>query len=291
MNKRLPEWLKLKKGKLGSTRNLVEKLDSHMPATICQEARCPNRSECFSKGLLTFMILGVTCTRNCSFCSVTFGAPKPPDLNELDDILYTIDKLNIKFVVLTSPNRDDLKDGGASHYHYIVTGIKKRFPNVKVEVLVPDFQGNIDDLKVVIDSRPDVINHNMETVPSLYSTVRKGSLYQRSLDLLKSVSEIDSTILTKSGLMVGLGESHSELITTIQDIKQQGVDILTLGQYLKPDQNSIDVAEYYHPDTFKWFEQQALQMGFRFVFAGPYVRSSYLAEHIFEDNFKELCNV
>ena len=280
--KRIPEWFKVSKGKLRATRKLSTVLDREVPDTICQEARCPNRSECFTKGLLTFMILGVTCTRNCAFCSVTHGTPLPPDKSELSRILHAIKYLNLRFVVLTSPNRDDLEDGGAGHYAYIVSEIKKAFPNVKVEVLIPDFQGKEADLACVIASEPDVLNHNIETVPSLYGVARKGSVYRRSLEVLRSSKHIQPNILTKSGLMVGLGESKEELLQTFQDIRSAGVDILTIGQYLKPDKNNLDVARYYTPDEFESLKKEAEKMGFAHVFSGPLVRSSYLAEHVFD---------
>ena len=197
---RLPDWFKTSKGKLTATRKLASILEKEVPNTICQEARCPNRSECFDKGVLTFMILGITCTRNCAFCSVTHGIPKPPNENELHSILSAIEKLNLKFVVLTSPNRDDLEDGGAGHYAYIVKGIKEKFPTVKVEVLIPDFQGDVTALQTVIDANPDVINHNMETVPSLYSIARKGSIFKRSLEVLTTVKKLAPSILTKSNI-------------------------------------------------------------------------------------------
>ena len=279
---RLPEWFKTSVGKKQASISLSRDLEQDIPNTICQEAKCPNRSECWTKGLLTFMILGTTCTRRCQFCSVKFGKPLPPDPKDLDHILNAVDKVNLKFVVLTSPNRDDLKDGGSSHYAWIVKEIKKRHPHIKVEVLIPDFKGNVDNLKTVIDSGADVINHNIETVPSLYRVARKGSLYKRSLDLLKTVKEIDPNRLTKTGIMLGLGETHDELIATIKDVQAHGVDILTLGQYLKPDRNSLDVKKYYTPKEFVDYKDIATELGIRFTFSGPLVRSSYLAEHVFD---------
>ena len=280
--KRLPEWLKTSKGKLTATKKLAKILETEVPNSVCQEARCPNRSDCYAKGILTFMILGITCTRNCAFCSVTHGTPLPPNKNELVSILNAIKKLNLKFVVLTSPNRDDLPDGGASHYAYIVSEIKKAHPKVKVEVLIPDFQGDKDALKTVIDAKPDVLNHNMETVPNLYSIARKGSVFKRSLDVLKMAKEINPKLLTKSGVMVGLGESQDELLETFQTIATSHVDILTVGQYLKPTKDNLDVAKYYHPDEFDQLKEEALKMGYKFVFSGPLVRSSYLADVVFE---------
>jgi lipoic acid synthetase len=280
---RLPEWFRHSKGKLEATRSLSKQLEAEVPNSICQEAKCPNRSECFSKGVLTFMILGTTCTRNCGFCSVAFGKPLPPDPNEHLKLISSVEKLGLKFVVLTSPNRDDLKDEGSGHYAHVVTQLKNRFPELKVEVLIPDFKGKVDPLKTVIDANPDVINHNIETVPSLYRTVRKGSLYKRSLDLLGNIKAINPTKLTKTGLMVGLGETKQELKETFKDIQAQGVDILTLGQYLKPDKNNLDVMRYYTPEEFQELKEVAENVGIRYVFSGPLVRSSYLADIVFED--------
>jgi len=284
--KRLPEWFKQSKGKLNATRKLATVLKEEVPNSICQEARCPNRFECFTKGVLTFMILGITCTRNCAFCSVTHGTPLPPNKNELNSILNAIEKLNLKFVVLTSPNRDDLADGGAGHYAFIVTEIKKKYPHVKVEVLIPDFQCDLSAIEIVVKSKPDVINHNVETVPSLYSIARKGSIFKRSLDVLKTVKEFNPNILTKSGLMVGLGETIPELHNTFQEIKNVNVDILTLGQYLKPTKDNLDVDKYYNQEEFDQLKNEALRIGFPFVFSGPLIRSSYLADVVFEKTIK-----
>jgi lipoyl synthase len=285
--KRLPEWFKQSKGKLNATRKLAAVLKEEVPNSICQEARCPNRFECFSKGVLTFMILGITCTRNCAFCSVTHGTPLPPNTNELYSILNAIEKLNLKFVVLTSPNRDDLADGGAGHYAFIVTEIKKKYPHVKVEVLIPDFQCDPKAIDIVVKSNPDVINHNVETVPSLYSIARKGSVFSRSLEVLKTVKKLNPNVLTKSGLMVGLGETVSELHETFQEIKKVNVDILTLGQYLKPTKDNLDVDKYYTPHEFDQLKNEALKIGFSFVFSGPLIRSSYLADVVFEKTIQK----
>ena len=285
-NKRLPEWFKQSKGKLKATRELSKRLEMDVPNSICQEARCPNRSECFSKGVLTFMILGTVCTRRCTFCSVKFGKPLPPDPKDADLIIQSIEKLGLRFVVLTSPNRDDLPDEGAGHYAYVIQRIKEAFPAVKVEVLIPDFKGKEGCLKTVVDAKPDVINHNVETVPSLYKTVRKGSLYLRSTQLLKMVKTLNPSMLTKSGLMMGLGETEAELVDVFKDLKLSGIDILTLGQYLKPDTASHDVVRYYKPEEFDQLKELALAQGIRYVFSGPLVRSSYLAEHVFDDCLK-----
>ena len=207
----------------------------------------------------------------------------PPDLSELNQILHAIETLNLRFVVLTSPNRDDLPDGGASHYATIVSKIHAAYPKVKVEVLIPDFQGNTADLDVVLSAKPDVLNHNIETVPSLYKGIRKGSLYGRSLDVLSYIKQVSPKTLTKTGIMLGLGETHDELLTTFKDVAERGVDILTLGQYLKPSKENADVKKYYTPEEFDMYKSLAEDAGIRYVFSGPLVRSSYLAEHVFED--------
>jgi len=280
---RLPDWFKKNIRKKEAGFKLTRNLEAEIPNTICAEARCPNRSECWSKGLLTFMILGTTCTRRCQFCSVKFGKPLPPDPKDLEHILNAIDKVNLRFVVLTSPNRDDLKDGGSGHYAWIVKEIKKQHPHVKVEVLIPDFKGKEADLKTVIASGADVINHNIETVPTLYRIARKGSLYSRSLDLLENVKKIDPKRLTKTGIMLGLGETEEELIQTFKDVKARAVDILTLGQYLKPERTSLPVKRYYTPEEFVRYKDIASKIGIRHIFSGPLVRSSYLAEHVFNE--------
>ena len=280
---RLPSWLKQTKRKAKATKKLSQWLQKEVPNSICQEAKCPNRGECFSKGVLTFMILGTVCTRNCAFCSVRHGKPMPPDISEMDQILHSIDTLSLKFVVLTSPNRDDLIDGGATHYSTIVNGIRLNYPKVKVEVLIPDFQGKESDLDIVIQSRPDVINHNLETVPELYKGIRKGSLYGRSRDVLRYIKRQQPTILTKTGIMLGLGETHEQLLNVFKDIAEDGVDILTLGQYLRPSKDNAEVKKYYTPDEFKQYQQLAEEAGIRYVFSGPLVRSSYLADHVFDD--------
>ncbi len=282
MQQRLPEWFKQPQSKYQATKQLSSLLKSEIPNTICQEAKCPNRSDCWSKGVLTFMVLGTVCTRTCAFCSVKHGKPLAPDRTEINSILNAIEKLNLRFVVMTSPNRDDLKDGGASHYAYLIETIRQHHPEVKIEVLIPDFKGNVESLKVVIAAKPDVINHNMETVSRLYSTARKGSLYKRSLQLLTTIKEFDDTILTKTGVMVGLGETVEELTQTFEDINHTGVDIVTVGQYLKPDKESLDIARYYHPDEFDHLKTVAESLGIPFVFSGPLVRSSFLAEHVFD---------
>lgn len=281
---RLPEWFKASRGKLQATKELSQKLETEVPNSICQEARCPNRSECFAKGVLTFMIMGIVCTRNCAFCSVAHGKPLPVnDEAEAQKILSAIKKLDLRFVVLTSPNRDDLENGGAEHYAYIVRRIKEEHPEVKVEILIPDFQGSKPALEIAMAAMPDVVNHNVETVPELYHIARRGSLYKRSMEVLNNMKYINPRILTKTGVMVGLGETPEQLVRVFEEAARNRVDILTIGQYLKPDRNNLDVQKYYHPDEFAMLKEKAEQAGIRYVFSGPLVRSSYLAEHVFED--------
>ncbi len=279
---RLPEWFKTDRSKRSATQKLSSFLEAEIPNSICQEAKCPNRSECWAKGVLTFMILGTVCTRACGFCSVKHGKPAPPDLGEIESILKAIEKLDLKFVVMTSPNRDDLPDGGASHYASVIRAIREKFLSVKIEVLIPDFKGKEADLRTVFEAGPDVINHNIETVKRLYTRVRKGSLYPRSLNLLKTLKTWDSDRLTKTGIMLGLGETREDLLEAFKDIRDAGVDILTLGQYLKPDRESLDIERYYTPQEFEELGKIAEEIGIPFVFSGPSVRSSFLADHVFD---------
>jgi lipoyl synthase len=278
---KLPEWFRSSIGKKQAELKLKNTLGKDIPNCICHEAKCPNRAECFSKGQLTFLILGKICTRNCTFCSVDKGTPLPVDKSEYKNILDTISKLKLKFVVLTSPTRDDLPDGGASTYAFIVKKIKESFPVVKIEVLIPDFKGDLNALKTVIDSGPDVINHNLETVPSFYDKVRPQADFEQSLNLLQKVKEINPNILTKTGVMLGFGENNHELIGTFKAIATSKIDILTMGQYLKPKRINLDVVKYYSPDEFKDLKEKAEKIGIKHVFSGPLVRSSYLAEEIF----------
>ncbi|MFC1754279.1 lipoyl synthase [Thermoproteota archaeon] len=279
---RLPSWYKTVIGKKRGADALNQQLGGAIPNCICQEAKCPNRAKCFEKGQLTFLILGKICTRNCRFCNVTTGKPLPPDLNEADSILSAVEKLNLRFVVITSPTRDDLEDGGAGHYANIINAIKSAYPTVRVEVLIPDFKGSREALEVVLRACPDVLNHNLETVPRLYESVRAQAEYQQSLELLFRVKEKHPERLTKTGLMVGLGETLSELEAVFQDIYNAGVDILTIGQYLKPSHKNHEVIRYYTIEEFEYLKSRAGNYGIRYVFSGPLVRSSYMAEDVFK---------
>ena len=280
--KRKPSWLKKtlpKGGDYQRVRNLLSNAKVH---TVCQEANCPNMFECFSKDTSTFMILGSNCTRNCRFCNVSFAPALPLDPDEPMRVAKAALDLNLKYVVVTSVTRDDLEDGGASHFADTIKAIKTTLPNKpKVEVLIPDFQGNINALRIVVSANPNVLNHNIETVPSLYPTARPEANYQQSLELFKNVKAINASMPVKSGIMVGLGETIEELEHTMEDLFQYGCDILTLGQYLQPTKAHLAVKKYYSPDEFKQLENKARQIGFKKVAAGPFVRSSYNAKDLF----------
>lgn len=290
-----PAWLK-KPLPQGSDYQRVKKLlSSAKLTTVCQAANCPNMFECFSKNTSTFMILGCECTRHCRFCNVTANPALPVDPDEPLRVAKTASKLGLTYVVVTSVTRDDLPDGGASHFAAVIRAIKERHleskqsapkvsNQIKVEVLIPDFQGDIRALETVVRAKPDVVNHNIETVASLYETVRPEAIYQRSLDLLKNVKRLDPLMPLKSGIMVGLGETQEELARTMADIFGHGCNILTIGQYLQPTRQHLTVKKYYSPEEFKQLELTARKIGFQRVAAGPFVRSSYNAADLFTDN-------
>jgi len=278
-----PPWLKKglpKGGDYQRVKRLLSKSNLH---TVCQEANCPNMFECFSKNTSTFMILGSECTRNCRFCNVTPAPPQPVDPEEPMRVARAALDLNLTYVVVTSVTRDDLADGGASHFAATIKAIKKRLPdNPKVEVLIPDLQGNMDALRTIVDAKPDVLNHNIETVSSLYYRARPEADYQRSLELLQNVKRIDACLPVKSGIMVGLGETTEQLEKTMLDLFEHGCDILTIGQYLQPTRSHLEVEKYYSPEEFKQLENTAKQIGLKKVSAGPFVRSSYQASDLFD---------
>ncbi|MBU8910428.1 MAG: lipoyl synthase [Desulfobacterales bacterium] len=277
-----PAWLKKsfpKGGEYQRVRGLLSKAGLH---TVCQEANCPNMFECFSKNTSTFMILGSECTRNCRFCNVTSGSPLSVDPDEPMRVAKAALDLKLKYVVVTSVTRDDLEDGGASHFVDTIKAIKATLSgDSKVEVLIPDLQGDIEALKIVVRAKPAVLNHNIETVPSFYPSVRPEAGYQQSLDLLRNVHTIDASMAVKSGIMVGLGETMKELEQTMADLFNHGCDILTIGQYLQPTKAHLKVEKYYSPDEFKELEKKAGRIGFKKVAAGPFVRSSYNAQDLF----------
>jgi lipoic acid synthetase len=250
--------------------------------TVCQEAKCPNIWECFSEHTATFLILGDHCTRDCRFCAVTYGALEPPDPGEPSRVAKAAQDMGLRYVVITSVTRDDLPDGGAGLFAETIREIRNRMPDTKVEVLIPDFQGKTEALNTVLQAYPDVLNHNLETVPRLYPTVRPEAIYDRSLELLKRVHIFDSAIPTKSGLMLGLGETSEEIHQTLLDLLEAGCRILTLGQYLQPSQQHLPVARFLTPDEFDHWRETGYSLGFAEVASGPFVRSSYRAHELFK---------
>lgn len=245
--------------------------------TVCEEARCPNIGECWTHGTATFMILGDVCTRACAYCAVSHGRPAVVDVSEPARVADAIRTLGLSYVVITSVDRDDLPDGGASIFADTIRETRARQPECRLEVLIPDFQGMDHALRTVLDARPDVLNHNTETVPRLYRMARSGGRYRRTLDLLDRSRRYAPDIPTKTGLMVGLGEEHDELVATFKDLRETGCGILTIGQYLRPTAQHAPLARYYHPDEFRELKQIALDLGFVHVESGPLVRSSYHA--------------
>ncbi len=279
--KRKPSWIKSKiinSREFFTTKSLINKSKL---VTVCQEANCPNITECWSKRHATFMIMGDTCTRACAFCDVSTGKPQPLDPFEPYKISNAVKKLNLNHVVITSVDRDDLPDGGSNHFHDVILATKKTNPNTSVEVLTPDFLRKGEAYKKVIEANPDVFNHNIETVPSLYRQVRPGARYFASLELLKKSKEINKNIFTKSGIMIGLGEKKEEIIQVMEDLISANVDFLTIGQYLQPSSKHHPLERYYHPDEFKEFGEIAKSKGFLLVSSTPLTRSSYHADEDF----------
>jgi lipoic acid synthetase len=250
--------------------------------TVCEEAQCPNIGECWNHGTATFMILGDVCTRACSYCAVSHGRPGAVDQAEPARVADAIRALDLAYVVVTSVDRDDLADGGASIFAATIVETRARRPECRIEVLIPDFQGNESALRTVLDARPDILNHNTETVPRLYRMARSGGRYTRTLELLERSRRYAPDIPTKTGLMVGLGEEHGEITQTLQDLRRVGCEILTIGQYLRPSAEHAPMVRYYHPDEFRALKQAALEMGFVHVESGPLVRSSYHAHETAE---------
>lgn len=278
-----PDWLKVKaqdSQNKAEVEKLVAKLSLH---TVCEEANCPNMLECFSRRTATFMILGRVCTRNCTFCNVTKGPSQPVDAEEPENVAKAVKELNLRHAVITSVTRDDLEDGGAGHFARVIGEIKKRAPEVIIEVLIPDFKGDLDALKKVIEAKPHIMNHNIETVPELYPEVRPMAVFQRSLELLANVKGIDAGIYTKSGIMLGLGEQRDQVIHVFKELRKVGCDFLTVGQYLAPSKKHHAVIEYIHPDIFEEYRQEALKLGFKYVASSPLVRSSYFADKAIEE--------
>jgi lipoic acid synthetase len=279
--RRHPEWIKVKAPQgdaFFETKRLVKDLRLH---TVCEEAHCPNVGECWGHKTATFMLLGDVCTRNCAFCAVAHGQPTTVDPYEPERVAEGVVRLGLRHIVVTSVDRDDLPDGGAGHFARTAEAIKKRVPDCTVEVLVPDFKGDLAAVETVVDAPVDIFNHNIETVPRLYRHVRPGSKYDRSLHLLRHAKERRSELLTKTGMMLGLGEEFDELTTVFADIAATGCNILTLGQYLRPSSSQLAVERYVSPAEFSALRQEALRFGFRHVESGPLVRSSYHAwQHV-----------
>lgn len=284
VNRRIPEWLTIKLPK----RQGIEEVEGLMRrsglVTVCEEARCPNLGECWSKKTATFMILGDTCTRACRFCAVKTGKGGALDADEPRRVAESAAILGLKHTVVTSVNRDELPDGGSRHFAETIQWLRRLLPQTIIEVLTPDFLGNKTNIQTVVDAKPHVYNHNIETVPRLYRQVRPQARYARSLQLLQYVKAADPDIYTKSGLMVGLGETKEEVVALLEDLKAYDVDAVTIGQYLKPGKNYLDVVEYVHPDIFAEYKEIGEAMGFLFVASGPFIRSSYNAKE-FSDKF------
>jgi lipoic acid synthetase len=272
-----PEWLKVRAPGSPNYHRLKGIMRSLGLHTVCEEANCPNIGECWHHGTATFMILGDRCTRSCGYCNVVHGAPKPPDGAEPVKVASAIHALDLDYVVVTSVDRDDLPDFGAGHFARTITETRARVPECRLEVLIPDFQGSEEALRIVLDARPDVLNHNIETVARLYRTARPGGRYERALRLLRRSRDIAPSIPTKSGLMVGLGEEWSELVTTLADLRAAGVQIVTIGQYLRPSPANLPMSRYYTPAEFAELKRIGLDLGFGHVESGPLVRSSYHA--------------
>ncbi len=275
--RRLPPWLRAKSGHWERMHEMKVLLSGSRLHTVCEEARCPNQGECWTRGTATFMLLGDTCTRSCGFCAVSTGRPMPPDPDEPRHVAEVSRRLGLTFVVVTSVARDDLPDGGAAHFAATVRAIHELNPEAQVEVLVPDFKANRESIRTVVDSRPTVFNHNLETVERLSKKVRVQARYRRSLDVLRIAKE-QGQPTAKTGIMLGLGETEEEVLALLRDARNVGCDILTIGQYLQPTKQHLPVVEFVHPDRFKALEEAGYGLGFRAVYSGPLVRSSYHAE-------------
>jgi lipoic acid synthetase len=275
-----PEWIR---ASVTGAHNTKKILRDHGLSTVCEEAKCPNQGSCFSNGTATFMILGDVCTRNCSFCAVGSGIPLPPDPDEPERIVDAVLSLGLRFVVITSVTRDDLPDGGAGQFARTIKALRRKIRGVKIEVLTPDFRGNIDALRVVLDESPDVFNHNIETVPRLYPLVRPDADYSVSLNILRTAKRLYSGIKIKSGIMVGLGETEDELYDVMCDLRNAGCDFLTIGQYLQPRRDNLPVVEYIRPEAFERFRVRALEMGFKAVSSSPLTRSSMNADLLYDN--------
>ena len=276
---RKPEWIRVRMGTSAKVEHIKSTLRKHKLSSVCEEASCPNLGECFTSGTATFMILGDICTRRCPFCDVAHGRPNPPMENEPTELAEAIAEMQLNYVVVTSVDRDDLRDGGAEHFSRCIAETRRLNPRIKIEVLVPDFRGRMDvALAILTGTTPDVFNHNLESIPRLYKKVRPGSDYQWSLNLLKKYKEMAPQVITKSGIMLGLGETKDEVIQVMEDMAAHNIDMVTLGQYLQPSREHLAVERFVHPDEFDEYALLGKEMGFRHVASGPLVRSSYHAD-------------
>lgn len=277
VTQRLPDWLTIRLPRPDTIKEVERMMRAKSLHTVCESARCPNLPECWSKKTATFMILGDTCTRACGFCAIKVGKPLLVNPHEPKDVAEVTKDLGLKHVVVTSVARDDLKDEGATQFAETIRAIHDLTPHVIVEVLTPDFKGKTDCLKIVTDAHPEIYNHNVETVPRLHTIVRPQAKYERSLRLLEQVKELDDTIYTKSGIMLGLGETQEEVVDVLRELRSRGVDAITIGQYLRPTMRHLPVNTFVHPNKFKEYEKIGEDMGFAFVASGPFIRSSYNA--------------
>jgi lipoic acid synthetase len=276
LKKRIPAFQEIQKVK-----SILEETTLH---TVCEEARCPNLGECFSKGTATILILGRICTRNCGFCAVEHGVPGPPDEAEPERVAQAVKKMGLRYVVVTSVTRDDLPDGGANVFAKMIQAIRSLDQKIRIEVLIPDFLGESSSLEMVLNASPDVLNHNIETVPGLYPHVRPQADYKRSLELLKRSKKSHRHLLTKSGFMLGLGENQKEVLSLLQDLREAGCNFLTIGQYLQPRPDRLPVIRYVPPEAFEEYKRIGEKMGFSSVASGPFVRSSFHASQMFESS-------
>lgn len=276
--RRRPDWIKVRVPKGASYDFLKDLMRSKQLHTVCEEAMCPNIGECWGSGTATFLIMGDTCTRSCGFCDIKTGRPAPLDWEEPERVAQAVRKMNLRHVVITSVNRDERKDGGAPIFALLIERIRQVQPGCSIEVLIPDFKGNKQALKMVMDARPEILNHNVETVPRLFRKVQPQDRYEWALTTLRNAKEMEPDVLSKSGIMVGLGEQPDEVVAVMEDLAEIGVDILTIGQYLQPSKKHLPIERYYRPEEFEEFKRIGMELGFRWVESGPLVRSSYHAE-------------
>ncbi|MBN1120218.1 MAG: lipoyl synthase [Anaerolineae bacterium] len=275
--RRRPEWIRVRAPSGDTYDSLKELMRKKTLHTVCEEAMCPNIGECWGQGTATFLMMGDICTRSCRFCDIKTGRPEPMDWNEPDRVAQAVKAMDLKHVVITSVNRDERKDGGAPIFAMVITRIRQIHPGCSIEVLIPDFKGDPDALKIVMDARPEILNHNVETVPRLFRTVQPQDHYEWALATLGNAKQMDPLVLTKSGIMVGLGETFDEVVEVMRDLAELKVDILTIGQYLQPSKKHMPIDRYYTPDEFIELKRIGLEMGYKWVESGPLVRSSYRA--------------